>query len=90
MFPFIVHENGVRVFPTKWDDDKNFITPQTTKVTALCNNNVVANENTWDWQPCTDLDVSVKYQLFEQNPIQSINLKAPNKTKEVYDDCGKV
>ena len=48
----------VRVFPTKWEDDKDFITPQTTKVTALCNNNVVANEDDWHWQPCTNLDVS--------------------------------
>jgi len=85
----------VRVFPTKWDDTEDFITPQTTKVTALCNSNIVANEDDWDWHSCTDLSVSpedlwmalrgggggtygitlsVKYQLFEQNPIQTIML----------------
>ena len=90
-------------------------TPQTTKVTALCNSNVVANEDDWDWQPCTDLDVSpedlwmalrgggggtygitlsVKYQLFEQNPIQvyflglgvlSNNGAFDDKENEVYE-----
>ena len=80
----------VRVFPTEWEDDNDFITPQTTKVTALCNSNIVANEDDWQWKPCTDLDVSpedlwmalrgggitlsVKYQLFEQNPLQWISL----------------
>ena len=48
----------VRVFPTEWDANQDYITPQTTKVTALCNTNVVANENNWKWQSCTDLSVS--------------------------------
>jgi len=87
-------------------------------VTALCNSNVVANEDDWDWQPCTDLGVSpedlwmalrgggggtygitlsVKYQLFEQNPLQFLNLglgfmsygnqtgALDDKTKEIYE-----
>lgn len=87
-------------------------------MTALCNSNVVANEDDWDWQPCTDLGVSpedlwmalrgggggtygitlsVKYQLFEQNPLQFLNLglgfmsygnqtgALDDKTKEIYE-----
>ena len=102
----------VRVFPTEWDDDNNdYITPQTTKVTALCNSNVVANEDDWDWQPCTDLDVSpedlwmalrgggggtygitlsVKYQLFEQNPVQVYHLGLAKLTEiSAFDDKEK-
>eukprot|EP00578_Thalassiosira_sp_NH16_P009285 CAMPEP_0181121292 /NCGR_PEP_ID=MMETSP1071-20121207/24658_1 /TAXON_ID=35127 /ORGANISM="Thalassiosira sp., Strain NH16" /LENGTH=765 /DNA_ID=CAMNT_0023206097 /DNA_START=60 /DNA_END=2357 /DNA_ORIENTATION=- len=45
----------VRVFPTEWENVKGCIYPQTTKVTALCNENTVADESQWDWQPCADL-----------------------------------
>jgi len=48
----------VRVFPIEWNNSEEYINPQTTKVAALCNTIVVANEDKWDWQPCTDLSVS--------------------------------
>jgi len=48
----------VRVFPSEWEDVDGYIYPQTTRVIALCNVNVVADESKWDWQPCDNLAVS--------------------------------
>jgi hypothetical protein len=85
--------NHVRVFPIEWEHVDGYYTPQTRKVAALCNTNVVADESKWKWEECTDLVVSsddiwmsvrgggggsfaitlsVKYQLFDQNPFQYI------------------
>ena len=43
----------VRFGPTQWILDSNFIYPQTTKVSGVCNENpFVDNRNEWKWKPC--------------------------------------
>lgn len=48
----------VKVYPSDWDVVQGHIYPQTSKVTAMCNANVVADESQWEWEPCDSLNVA--------------------------------
>lgn len=48
----------VKIFPSAWNIVEGYLYPQTSKVSALCNANVVSDESQWDWQPCNNISVA--------------------------------
>ena len=63
----MVLSNGkhVRFMPSSWTNDSNVtgkIYPQTLTVSGECNQNPVADETKWHWEPCDDLGLLVTFK----------------------------
>ena len=46
----------VRFGPTDWEEETDRMYPVTTKVTGYCNMGDLSDEDSWDWQDCSDGD----------------------------------
>eukprot|EP00438_Fugacium_kawagutii_P002958 Skav219512 [mRNA] locus=scaffold3561:122719:124776:+ [translate_table: standard] len=60
----MVLSNGkhVRFMPSSWTNVSGKIYPQTLSVSGECNQNPVADETKWHWEPCDDVGLPVTFK----------------------------